>query len=190
MAYKNKEDRKIYDKEYYSISENRKRKNEINKKWRDRNKEYCSKYGKQYRKDNPEKIKESSEKYKSCLSKRYRENLKFNIDSKMRSMINESLKGNKSGWYWEKLVGYTLRDIVKHLKSTMPEGYSWQDYINGKLQIDHIIPISIFNYSKVEHPDFKRCWALENLRLLTVIENKAKSNKLTKSFQPALVIKL
>ncbi|GAI83284.1 unnamed protein product, partial [marine sediment metagenome] len=33
MAYKNKEDRKIYDKEYYSISENRKRKNEINKKW-------------------------------------------------------------------------------------------------------------------------------------------------------------
>ncbi|GAI61384.1 unnamed protein product, partial [marine sediment metagenome] len=38
------------------------------------------------------------------------------------------------------------------------------------------------------HIDFKRCWALENLRLLPAKENMVKHNKLDRPFQPALRI--
>ena len=68
----------------------------------------------------------------------------------------------------------------------MPKGYAWQDYISGILEIDHIIPISAFNFTKPEHIDFKRCWALSNLRLLLKEENRIKSNKMERPFQPAL----
>ncbi|GAI73524.1 unnamed protein product, partial [marine sediment metagenome] len=44
----------------------------------------------------------------------------------------------------------------------------WKDYLNRDLHIDHIIPKSAFNFTKPEHTDFKRCWALDNLRLLPV----------------------
>jgi len=104
----------------------------------------------------------------------------------MSTAINLSLKGNKKGRHWEDLVGYTLKKLKNRLQKTMPEGYTWQDYMDGKLHIDHIIPKSIFNFTKPEHPDFKRCWALENLRLLPAKENQEKSNKLKKPFQSAL----
>ena len=89
---------------------------------------------------------------------------------------------------WENLVDYTLDNLIKHLKKTMPEGYTWDDYLNGKLHIDHKIPISVFNFDKPEHIDFKRCWGLKNLRLLSAKENLIKGAKLSRPFQPALQI--
>jgi len=99
-----------------------------------------------------------------------------------------SLKGNKAGKHWENLVGYTLKDLVKHLKKTMPKGYNWKDVLNGKLHIDHIIPKSVFNFTKPRHIDFQNCWALSNLQLLPARENMLKHDKLTKPFQPALML--
>jgi len=118
----------------------------------------------------------------------HRTDLKFNLNDRMRRAINHSLKGNKNGRHWETLVGYTLDDLVKRLKKTMPEGYCWEDCINGRLHLDHKIPISVFNFEKPEHIDFKRCWALKNLQLLPARENLIKSNKLEKPFQLSLQI--
>ncbi|MBA7551803.1 hypothetical protein ES705_44352 [subsurface metagenome] len=70
----------------------------------------------------------------------------------------------------------------------MPAGYTWQDFLSGELHIDHIIPISAFNFTKPEHTDFKRAWALENLRLLPAKENMIKHDRLDRPFQPALKI--
>ena len=108
----------------------------------------------------------------------------------MLSGIGISIKGNKNGRHWETLIGYKLNDLIKHLKSTMSKGYTWQNYLEGKLHIDHKIPISVFNFSKPEHPDFRRCWALSNLQLLPAKENIVKRDKLTKPFQPALQINI
>ena len=72
------------------------------------------------------------------------------------------------------------------MKKTIPESYTWKDYLEGRLQIDHKIPISVFNFSEPEHTDFKRCWTLKNLRLLPARENLMKNAKLTRPFQPAL----
>ena len=108
----------------------------------------------------------------------------------MSRVIRRSLKGNKSGRQWESLVGYTLKDLIKHLKKSMPQGYDWNDYIKGALEVDHKIPISVFNYTKPEHQDFKRCWALSNLQLLLKEKNRTKKAKLYKPFQPALKLNI
>lgn len=136
------------------------------KKWKENNPEYISQY---------------------CRIRR-RTDLNYNLSHRMSSMIWQSLKGNKAGRTWESLTGYNLADLIKRLKKTMPAGYTWEDIFNGKLHIDHIIPISAFNFTKPEHTDFKRCWALSNLRLLPVKENLSKHNHLDRPFQPALKI--
>lgn len=43
--------------------------------------------------------------------------------------------------------------------------------------IDHIYPHSKLPYDSMEHPNFKKCWALENLRPLCAIENIKKKDK-------------
>ena len=125
------------------------------------------------------------ESVKRCYVEK-RKDIKFVLNNRISCSIRDNLKREKKGRHWGGLVGYSISDLIKRLKSTMPEGYTWQDFIEGKLHIDHKIPISAFNYTKPEHIDFKRCWALSNLQLLPKGENLRKSNKLTKPFQPAL----
>jgi len=151
-----------YRKEYYQ--DNRKKELTQMKKWREDNFEYISQY----------------------IKKKYKTDLKFNLNRKIGVLIWKSLKGNKANRHWEDLVGYKLADLFERLQKTMPLGYVWKDFLNGKLQIDHIFPISVFNFNKPEDYDFRRCWSLKNLRLLPARENKIKGNKLTESFQPAL----
>ncbi len=73
--------------------------------------------------------------------------------------------------------------MQKRLQSTIPEGYTWQDFLDGKLHIDHIIPVNVHNFSSPEHLDFKRCWALDNLQLLQAKQNIIKNNRIETSFQ-------
>jgi len=179
-----------YCKEYYQT--NKERMKEQHKKWRENNPAYAKKYNKdhaeqhkicmkKWRKDNPEYRKQ-------WMNVKRKTDLKCNFNTKISNAIRQSLNKNKNGKHWENLVGYTLGDLMKRLKSTMPKGYDWNDYLKGHLHIDHRIPISAFNFSMPEHIDFKRCWALENLRLLPAKENMIKHNKLSKPFQPALKI--
>ncbi len=44
--------------------------------------------------------------------------------------------------------------------------------------IDHILPIDSFSFDSYEDVEFKKCWALENLRPLGYTENVKKSNKI------------
>ena len=106
----------------------------------------------------------------------------------MRNLINYALKNHGTGKHWKDFIGYNLEELTIHLEKTMPNGYTWKDYMQGKLHIDHILPIAVHNFDKSEHIDFKRCWALSNLQLLTAKANLMKHTKLTKPFQLALKI--
>jgi len=117
------------------------------------------------------------EYYNQYFKDRGKADLKFNLGHRMRTAINTSLRGCKKGRHWENLVGYTFDDLLKRLNKTMPEGYTWDNYLNSELHIDHIIPISKFNFTTSRDADFKRCWALDNLRLLPAEENLRKGNR-------------
>ena len=186
----NFEHRKKYMEEYF---EKRKRDNpEYSKKYYQEHKDAILESQRQRRFNNPEKDRQWRQNHKMEINKYHRERLKidikYNLNHKIRTAIWESLKGNKNGRHWESLVGYHLNDLIVHLQKTMPKGYTWQDYLTGKLHIDHIIPISVYNFTKPEHINFKKCWSLNNLQLLPAIENISKGNKLNKPFQLALAI--
>jgi len=104
------------------------------------------------------------------------------IHDRLSTLIRLSLKHNKNGKSWEGLTGYTIEQLTQHLKKTIPDGYTWQDYIDGVLQLDHIIPRSAFHFVTVEDIDFKRCWALKNLQLLPSVENNRKKKYHHNSF--------
>jgi len=196
MPHKNKEDRKEYQKQWYQKDKerlkekqkqwninNKENRKEISKQYYQNNKEEALKNQKQYNIENKEKILKYKKKY---ITNRLRIDSKFNLNFKISHAIRLSLKGNKSGRHWEDLVGYTSNDLHRRLLQTMPIGYTWQDYMEGRLHIDHIIPVVAFNFTKPEHTDFQRCWALDNLRLLPAEENLRKHAKLFRPFQPAL----
>ena len=65
---------------------------------------------------------------------------------------------------------------MKHLKKQFDDKMTWDNY--GKWHIDHKIPKSHFKYEIAEDPEFKKCWALENLQPLWAIENYRKGDKL------------
>ena len=160
---------------------------EGNKRYQENNIDRIRKMKRLWRLNNPKRVREMKRK---GSMKRRKMDLKYNLNKNISRAIRYSLKGNKNGQHWEDLVDYTINDLIKRLKKTMPKGYTWNDYLNGKLHVDHKIPISAFNFIKLENPDFKKCWALKNLRLLPVRENLIKGNKLSKPFQPALKISL
>lgn len=116
----------------------------------------------------------------------------YKLNRNISCLVRNGLKrGGKNGNHWEDLVGYSLDDLKCRLNETIPNGYSWVDFLESdKLHIDHIIPISAFDFSLPEHIDFRRCWALENLRLLPASENRKKHNKLIKPLQTALKLEV
>lgn len=109
----------------------------------------------------------------------------YRVSNAMSCGMWNTLRGSKNYRSWESLIGYTTEDLMAHLIKTMPKGYTWDDYLNGKLHIDHIIPKSVFNFKTPEDIDFKRCWELKNLQLLPAKENIRKHARLTKPFQPS-----
>ncbi len=177
----NKEETKIYMKKWFKNHPENIKKSQ--KKYYEKNREKMIKSSRQWAINNYERVKELARNWRR---NKWRTDLKFNLTVKVFRVINLSIKKNKKGGSWEKLVGYNLEDLIKKLKSTIPNGYTWQDYLSGKLQMDHIMPISAFNYTKPDHFNFKKCWALSNLRLLPVEENKNKRASLIKPFQQLL----
>ncbi len=193
---RHKEEIKESKKIYYDDNIDKIKEYNINK----RDKAKARERSRLYRKDNPEKVKEAISQW--CRNNRLKINKyirkwsrekrridrKYNLNRRISNAINYSLKGNKNNRHWESLVGYALNDLIKRLKFTLPKGYTWQDYLKGELHIDHIIPISAFNFDNPNQIDFQNCWELSNLQLLPAKENLIKSNKLYKTFQPALRI--
>jgi hypothetical protein len=178
-----------YAKKSYQL--NKERSLEENKKWRQENKERRKEYLRIYdAKRRPIMVMYPILSVNERNKRRYHSDAKTRIGKLISIGIRVSLKSRKENSHWETLVGYTYQQLENRLQSTLPEGYIWDDYISGKtdLQIDHYIPVTAFNFSSYKDLDFKRCWELNNLRLLPKIENIKKSNKLNEPFQPSLEI--
>jgi hypothetical protein len=138
------------------------------------------------------KIKRSTPEWKNERARKRRErkrqDFKFNLHDKVSSAIRASLNGNKNGHGWESLVGYTLDDLKEHLEGLWSPGMNWENYGRYGWHIDHIIPISKFNFEKPVDIDFRRCWALSNLQPLWGKINYSKGAKIENDFQPSLTI--
>lgn len=109
--------------------------------------------------------------------KNWRSVPKNRLRGRMSAMMNRALSQGKQGHSWTDLVPYTLDELRAHLERQFCRGMSWQNM--GRWHIDHIVPVSSFEFSSPEDDDFKACWALTNLRPLWAEENQRKSAKRT-----------
>ena len=98
------------------------------------------------------------------------------LTERIRHLINYSLrrKGIKRVNKCWRLLGYSVEQLKERLNKTMPKGYTWQDFINGKLDIDHIKMVKSFDYNNINDKGFKECWDINNLRLSTIYNNRSR----------------
>ena len=148
--------------------------------WRLRNRDHMKYLLQNWREKNPEKVKKHLKTLKQgkCRQRWHKEKIcrdpQFHLDKIVGTAIYTALKGKKAERKWESLVGYTIKDLMKHLESKFESWMTWDNY--GEWVIDHIKPKSLFKYETAEDPEFKKCWALKNLQPLEKITNIKKSN--------------
>lgn len=142
-------------------------------KYANDNKGKIKKYQRKYYLENIDLIKKRATESRR---KRVAEDPALRLNLSMGANIRHSLKSNKNGRHWETFVDYTQKKLRDHLKSQFKDGMTWENY--GKWNIDHKIPISIFNINGVKSKGFKKCWALGNLQPLWANDNFVKGNKL------------
>jgi len=135
--------------EHANLENGRERK----KQWIQRNPAYMNEYYRQLRRESP----------------------KYRLDCNMGTAIYQALREKKEGCRWEVLVGYTLKDLMKHLENQFNDKMNWNDY-GSYWHVDHIKPRSLFKYTSPEDLEFKECWSLENLQPLEKTANFRKSN--------------
>jgi hypothetical protein len=163
-----------YNKQYYKQyrQENAEKERERKKKYRQENLEKVRERNKKYKQENKEKIN----KY---LLERLKTDPKFKLDHIVSCSIYKCLKSkglSKKETGWEKAVGYTVEHLKEYLEKQFDDKMTWENH-GTYWHIDHIKPKSLFEYDSVDHPEFKKCWSLDNLRPLEAKENLKKSNK-------------
>jgi len=149
-----------------SIEQRRKQKNAYSKK-------VTSKGGHRY-----EQHRMYQNQYaKKWKKEKYMTDPKYAVSARMRSNLRMYLKktGIKKTNKTFTLLGYTKHQLMEHLESQFTDGMSWDNM--SEWHIDHIRPVSSFNYTTTECEDFKKCWALSNLQPLWAVDNLRKSDK-------------
>ncbi|KKM21064.1 hypothetical protein LCGC14_1639160 [marine sediment metagenome] len=178
--------RKAYRKaNYESIRVKASAYHEINK---ERRRADC----KTYQEKNREKIRIRRKAFSLANKKRLnaysREYYKNNKDADRtkacRKIYDDAHKKERNAFLKNKWA--TDPKFRTHLQKKFKPGMTWENYGKHSWEIDHIIPKSVFNYTKSEDPDFKRCWSLKNLQPMWGSENISKGVKLEKHFQPML----
>ena len=154
---------------------------EYKKNYRADNKEQILEYHKNYYIDNKNKIKEQKKGY---IKQRRLKDPIFKLRQNISNTINRALKNQNSSKVGESIIKYlpyTINELKQHIESQLEPWMNWNNH--GKISnnkrtwnIDHIIPQSLLPYASMEDNNFKKCWALENLRPLESFINIKKGN--------------
>lgn len=73
-------------------------------------------------------------------------------------------------------LGYTWLDLRHHLEAQFAPEMTWDNW-GSVWELDHIEPLSGFFYRSIDAPEFRRAWALRNLRPLSKEENRNRTHK-------------
>jgi hypothetical protein len=170
-----------------------------NAKWHRDNPEKARALSTKWAKNNPEKVKATRDEWKKnnrdkCraasakwrknnpgyMAKYHQERRANDIDYKLKTSftnrIGKSIKSNKQCKHSTDLLGCTPRYAHEHLERQFKEGMTWDNYGYYGWHIDHIIPLSFFDFTDYEQQ--KRAWHYTNLQPLWAEENFKKGKKI------------
>lgn len=137
------------------------------------NKNYHSNHkdeAKLYNKNQTEKIKQKN-KLKRI------EDVHYKLNNNTLNLINACLKNKiKQSSSLEERCGYTAEQLREHIELQFTLEMNWSNY-GTYWELDHITPRFKFYYESYDDEQFKQCWALSNLRPLTVKENRERDKR-------------
>jgi hypothetical protein len=107
--------------------------------------------------------------------KRRKSDVSFKLKKDVSSIIRRALNGKKKGdSIWNHLP-YTIEKLKSYLESQFDDNMNWDNH-GIYWHIDHIQPQCSLKYDDFNHPNFLKCWSLDNLRPLKMIDNLHKSS--------------
>jgi hypothetical protein len=165
-----KECQKIQRKQYYD--KNKLREFENHRKYEENNRQKINQKRAERRACSPDYYKKTYEYVKT----RQVNSITYLIGDRARDRISAAFayhNAKPKGKILD-LLGCSLSDYKKYLETTFPDGLTWEDYRNGLLQIDHIVPCSCFELNDFEHQ--KACFHYKNTRLLQINLNVSKKH--------------
>ena len=123
----------------------RRRKNARSKKWRDNNLE-------QNRKAARDRKATTREKDWERAKERLRTDPVFNLTCKIRKRINMALKSGRNGTLTKTnksmaLLGCNFEEFKVYIEGKLKDGMTWDDIFNGRVHLDHIRPLAMFDLS-------------------------------------------
>jgi hypothetical protein len=136
-------------------------------------------------KDNPDRHRENIRKWRANNLERARE-----INREMQAIRRSTPWGKINNRIWAIMHGRVRRNSSNASKYTAALGYLWSDlrsHLEAQFtpemtwenwgdvwQVDHIKPVSSFQYTSLDDPLFREAWKLSNLRPLPSLENLVK----------------
>lgn len=193
---KNEERGKEYQREYYL--KNKVKRIEYQTEYRHNNKDKVRARKTKYYFANREKIvarkkiwiEKNIDEIRRKARKYYRETTskdpRYVIGRRVARGMRDALIKGKNGKSWETFVDYNVDDLIKYFKRKNRK--IWDKFVANPsdYHIDHIIPVTAFNFDAPDQIDFKKCFDMKNLQILTASENLSKHDKLSAPFQPSL----
>ena len=151
---------------------------EIRKNWYEANKEREKEAAKNWRENNKERHKECKREY---FKHKYKTDPEFRAKCILRDELRKlfKLSGLKREKRSMELLGIPWKELYNGLLKTLPEGYTEQDWLDGKLHVDHKIPIAWFKrlYGTITEDLIKRINHISNLQLIPKEQNMSKGNR-------------
>lgn len=139
---------------------------------------------KEWIKNNEQHLKSVRNEYQK---KRKKSDPLFRIRVNISSAISHALRRQRSSKNNDSCLNYlsySFEDLQLHIEKQFEPWMNWNNY--GKYnshtwkdedsstwtwQLDHIVPQSDLSFSSMAEENFKKCWALENLRPYSAKQN-------------------
>jgi len=163
--------------DYYEKEKDKLNKN--NKAYRDSHKDTICNQRKAYRArpEIKEHIRLKNKEYlpirKETIKERRKNDINFRLAEILRSKIHKMIKGFETSYM--SFIGCDVEFLKRWLEFRFDNNMTWNN-IGTYWQIDHILPISAFDFNK--DVDKQICFHWTNLQPLPSDENKQKTNKL------------
>lgn len=130
-----------------------------------------AKWDKKYNANNRDRINaHNMERYHTDANYK----LKVILRTRLGQMLRKSLTGKTTSSL--ELVGCEIDFLKEYLESKFKDGMTWDNWSKDGWHIDHIIPLSSFDFSKLEEQ--KKAMHYTNLQPLWAEENLSKGNLL------------
>lgn len=154
---------------------------------------------KEYYQDNKEEVKIQKREYyqlnkevilqnhKEYERERLQNDPVYSLRKQASTLIRQGLKKQNSSKFGESIVrylSYSFAELKEHLENQFEPWMNWEnqgkynpqkwnddDSTTWTWQLDHIVPQADLPYTSMEDKNFKKCWALNNLRPLNSKQN-------------------